>query len=247
MRRRHDNWERRDVPGSSYDDREEFAKSPLRRIWFPALLGGVGVLGLAVIVLPYLVDWIDSTSTARRVLVATPLVPSETPISLTSPPLTPPPAPQKPEGAVSSSVARIKEITPRPESPLLSPAGKREPVSTIPPAKVTVETAEPAVESSASSKPRSEAPGPRPASRPVLSEEQFWVQVGAFKDGKHAARFAAKLAAAQYPVVVRRGGSASAPHVVRVGRYPSRERAEEVRDTLEAKGFRGFILRDDRR
>ncbi|MFQ5899485.1 MAG: SPOR domain-containing protein [Candidatus Methylomirabilia bacterium] len=81
----------------------------------------------------------------------------------------------------------------------------------------------------------------------MLSKERFWVQVGAFEDGKHAARFAARLAAEHYPVVVRRGESATVPHVVRIGRYPSRERAEEVRAALETKGFRGFVLRDPKR
>lgn len=103
--------------------------------------------------------------------------------------------------------------------------------------------AAPAPNVTARAEPRS---GERRVSKPaaaLLSEEAFWVQVGAFKNSKRAARLADRLGAEQYPAVTRRGTSRAAPHVVWVGKYASRERAEAVRAALARKGFRGFVLR----
>lgn len=93
---------------------------------------------------------------------------------------------------------------------------------------------------------RSRRPSVRNVAAPVLAKGGFWVQVGAFKEAKNAARLAARLTAELYPAVIRRGESAAAPHVVWVGKYPSLERAEAVRAALERNGLRGFILRDER-
>ncbi|MFQ5898984.1 MAG: SPOR domain-containing protein [Candidatus Methylomirabilia bacterium] len=112
---------------------------------------------------------------------------------------------------------------------------KLRPVPAAPPTKVT-----------AQAEPRSGEPRIWKTAAHGPSKGEFWVQVGAFKKSKYAARLAARLSAGRYPVVVRRGESAAAPHVVRVGRYPTREQAEEVQIALETKGFRGFILRDER-
>lgn len=100
------------------------------------------------------------------------------------------------------------------------------------------------VKSPASHQPRSEEPRIRKARAPILSNGQFWVQVGAFRDSKRAARLAARLVAKDYPAVIRSGNSAVVPHLVWVGNYPNRERAGDVRAALERDGYRAFVLRN---
>jgi cell division septation protein DedD len=77
---------------------------------------------------------------------------------------------------------------------------------------------------------------------PTFSGGGFWVQIGAFKDANQAVRLATRMRREGYPTDVRRRDSTTNPWVVRVGKYPTRERAEAVRAALEKKGFRGFLL-----
>ncbi|MFQ5896677.1 MAG: SPOR domain-containing protein [Candidatus Methylomirabilia bacterium] len=86
----------------------------------------------------------------------------------------------------------------------------------------------------------------RKVAGPVLSEGKFWVQLGAFKSSRNATQLAAQIRAEHYPVEVRWGKSPGAPYVVWVGKYSKWERAKQVRAALQRKGFRGFILRDER-
>ena len=80
--------------------------------------------------------------------------------------------------------------------------------------------------------PEEESAGAEP------SEGMFWVQVGAFKESHNAARLAHRLRAEGYPAVVRRGKAAAAPHVVWVGKYPTRKLAEEIRTALKRRACR---------
>ena len=82
---------------------------------------------------------------------------------------------------------------------------------------------------------------------PNGATEEFWIQLGAFKNSKYAAKLGAKLTAENYPVMIRPSKSEAARYVVGVGRYADRQRADQVRAELEGKGFQGFIVRGERR
>jgi cell division septation protein DedD len=77
---------------------------------------------------------------------------------------------------------------------------------------------------------------------PTSSGGGFWVQIAAFKDANQAVRLATRMRRQGYPADVRPSDSTANPWVVRVGKYPTRERAEAVRAALKKKGFRGFLL-----
>lgn len=89
------------------------------------------------------------------------------------------------------------------------------------------------------------ADGTSPQQAPALRDPGFWVQVGAFRDPQNAARLAGRLRAERYPALVSRGKSPVAPHVVWLGKYPTRKRAEAMLLGLERKGLSAFILRDE--
>jgi cell division septation protein DedD len=77
---------------------------------------------------------------------------------------------------------------------------------------------------------------------PVSSAGSYWVQIAVFKDATQAVRLATRMRREGYPAEVRRRDSTANPWTVRLGKYPTRERAEAVRAALEKKGFRGFLL-----
>lgn len=93
----------------------------------------------------------------------------------------------------------------------------------------------------------SEAPRRSVLRTPPATSGQFWVQVGAFKQAKNAVRLASQLKAQHYPAVVRQQQAAAPGHLVWVGSYPDRTRAEATKDSLQRKGFGGFILKRERR
>jgi cell division protein FtsN len=71
---------------------------------------------------------------------------------------------------------------------------------------------------------------------------QYWVQVGAFKDRELAERLTTRLARKGHAAVVTQGTLSGAQHVVRVGSYPSRERALAVQTALRNEGVEGFLV-----
>lgn len=90
--------------------------------------------------------------------------------------------------------------------------------------------------SSAGSREEGEAPPPAPHA----------VQLGAFAEAGRARRLAERARDAGLDVRVVRVGGSSLVHV-RVGRYRSREAAEEERDAIMAEGFEAAVVSDARR
>jgi len=196
------------------EELEDSGPGILETGWFLVLLAGLAVLMVAFIVLPYLVDWSPTRPGSPGVAMA-----PSTPVQ--PPPGTTLPAPQTAPAVTSAVVPPAKQI-----------------------ADVTAEAPNAASNSPASPGRRSTESRIHKTAAPIPSNGGFWVQVGAFRSSKDAARLAARLTAEQYPVMVRRGASPAGRHIVWVGKYPDRKRAEEVRAALGGKGLRGFILTD---
>jgi cell division septation protein DedD len=62
-----------------------------------------------------------------------------------------------------------------------------------------------------------------------------------------AVNFSKQLARHGFIVKIRRASATQTFHVVRVGAYADRQRADAVRKELEAKGMAGFLVRDEKR
>jgi hypothetical protein len=131
-----------------------------------------------------------------------------------------------PKSAGPAAAPALPAAAPRPEAIALAAHGP----SPAPPAALA--------------RPTDVAGKKKTASAPAKGA--FWVQVGTFRDSKDATRLAARLSADHYPAVVRPAASAPGRHVVRVGTYPDRKRAEETQAALEKQGVRGFVLREGR-
>jgi len=261
--------------------------------WFRVLIAMVVLLLIAIIALPYLIDWFGPTPPAvvlkREPAPSLRPSPQEAPPAHSSPSLAPRQIEQPP--------SQPAERTPADKQP--AEVAKPAPRRSAPPLK------EPA---KAAGEEENAPPSPR---------GRYMIQVGAFQDEANAARLAARLAGEKYPlqratesrpgdgggghevlvigasaaevdsklrgtdrktvttsegvliqpalplkeavalsqelraegltVKIRRAQGAGALHVVRVGAYPSRSRAEAVKQELEAKGYPGFIVSEPRR
>lgn len=62
---------------------------------------------------------------------------------------------------------------------------------------------------------------------------------------KDAVSLSKELAGHGFKVRIRRSGSPATFHVVRVGGYPDRQRAQRVQKDLAAKGFAGFVVKGE--
>lgn len=139
-----------------------------------------------------------------------------------------PPASSEPSAAGSNGVAPKKSIA-QAEQKMLGSATK-----SAPPPTATPPTS-PAV-----------APAPAPAEATPASadapREGFSVQLAAFADDKGANALANKLKRAAYPAYTEPlKTSKGTLWRVRVGPYPSREAAADVRDKLKGEGYSGIV------
>lgn len=106
------------------------------------------------------------------------------------------------------------------------------------PAPVTAPTAPPAAGSAASPAPAIAAKDAGKAA----TGESFSVQLAAFADDKGANSLANKLKRATYPAYTEPlTTSKGTLWRVRVGPYPSRETAVEIRDKLKSEGYSGIV------
>jgi cell division septation protein DedD len=299
---------REDSPSVS---EEEFEELPERSIfstwWFRGLLVLVILAVVAIIAVPYVLDWWTPTAPPRSAAVK---------------PQIPPPPPPLPTQA-----AQHKEAPPPSPAPSPAKSETAKPSLVPPPSKAdtgAASTVPPRVEAKASVKAEAKLPpAPReratakvgiPAAKAAV-DGAYWVQVGAFKDQNRAAQLVAKLTGENYPaqesslerpaggshnvfvtgasaeevsgklpgkryraekagaevviqpalpmaeavnlskqlarhglvVKIRRASATQTFHVVRVGAYADRQRADSVRKELEGKGMAGFLVRDEKR
>jgi cell division septation protein DedD len=109
----------------------------------------------------------------------------------------------------------------------------------IPPASAPTRAAEKA--ESAKTPERTAALEPSKSKPKAPAAGNYWVQVGAFKEGRNAEGLAKTLRAEGFAVQVTRVTRDAPLHVVRVGGYPDRSRAAAAREDLQGKGHTGFV------
>ena len=228
--------------GESYreDEEEELEESPPRRVWrdwwFGILVAGFGTLMLTLFAAPFLLDsWRPASS---RSVAKVEVGPQSGPRTVVP----------EPAASVSKPSGQESRATQPSGTPTMSEGAKPNaggvPVSAAPAPSVTAEIPRTAVTPPISAESTAREPkDPTPNG----ATEEFWIQVGAFKNSKYAAKLGAKLTAEHYPVMIRPSKSEAARYVVGVGRYADRQRADQVRAELEGKGFQGFIVRGERR
>ena len=187
--------------------------------------------------------------TAKQPAPAEPAPASAAPMSTPAPvasPSTSTPAPTPPapaEDATASTMPAPKKSIAQAEQKVLGtpakPAGATN--SAPPPAPAPAPAAAPAA---------SPAPGPNVATLPPAQVEPakdvprdgFSVQLAAFADDKGANALANKLKRAAYPAYTEPlTTSRGTLWRVRVGPYPSRDAALEVRDRLKGEGYSGIV------
>jgi cell division protein FtsN len=195
--------------------------------WFRALVVLLGLAIVVVVSLPYVLDWMDPARKSPPPAPTSVLQPAQPPA-----PATPAPAPAQPETTAKASEPTATEpAVSRPE-----PAAAPAPPTAMPP------------KAAAAKKPTAKAPTSgetRPAGKAPLSAQKpkaaapatggYWLQVGAFRDERNAARMAEQLRAkalpAQVAPVTRGNGGATRHEVLVTGSSP-----EKVTAALRGSG-----------
>jgi cell division septation protein DedD len=226
--------------------------------WFRALLVLTALAIVVVVSLPYLLNWLEPTSSP----------PPKTQAKSSGPAPAPAPAPPSPAPTVIPAPA-----TPSPsakaEAPAPAPPGAKpeapKPASVPVPAPATSSPVErplataPRPASPAPAAPavkpapavQAEVPKAAPAPKRTTAVEggspgSYWVQVGAFLEGRNAEALAKQIRGENFPVNISpvtrgAGGGGATYHIVRVGAFADRTKAQQVRGELEAKGHSGFL------
>jgi cell division protein FtsN len=109
----------------------------------------------------------------------------------------------------------------------------------IPPASAPTRAAEKGEKAKAPERTAALAPSKSSPKAPAAGN--YWVQVGAFKEGRNAEGLAKTLRAEGFTVQVTQVTRDAPLHVVRVGGYPDRSRAAAAREDLQGKGHTGFV------
>jgi DedD protein len=137
-------------------------------------------------------------------------------------------APAPPESAAApASVTAPRKSVAQAEQKMLAPTGK--PAATAAPVPAPVSATVP-------------ASAPAPAVSADAAREGFSVQLAAFADDKGANSLVNKLKRAAYPAYTEPlSTSRGTLWRVRVGPYPSRDAAVEVRDRLKGEGYNGIV------
>jgi hypothetical protein len=238
------------------DEQEEYGqRSIFATGWFRAVLVLLVLAVIAVIAIPLIGGWFEPTPPPR-----TATKPSEAPSAVAPPASAPTPAP--PASSLPSQMP-----SPGPSTATAPPAPTPSPAPTMPsPPPAVVTPAPPAAPTPAPAPARPETPASAPkaaepkaaekakppervaaatpgknATKPAAAAGSYWVQVGAFKEGRNAEGLARKLRAEGFPVQVSQVTRDEPLHVVRVGGYPNRSRATAAREALQGKGQTGFV------
>jgi cell division protein FtsN len=228
-------------------DEYEGQRSIFATGWFRAVLVLLVLAVIAVIAVPLIGGWFEPPAPPK---LATP-APIPKPIEPTPPPApapsTPAPTPATPPAPGPSTAAPAPVTPPAPATPAPTPP----PVATtpaptpaparpeIPPASAPTRAAEKAEK--AKTPERTAAVAPSKSSSKAPAAGNYWVQVGAFKEGSNAEGLAKTLRAEGFSVQVTQVTHGAPLHVVRVGGYPDRSRAAAAREDLQGKGHTGFV------
>ena len=208
------------------EEQEEYGqRSIFATGWFRAVLVLLVLAVIAVIAVPLIGGWFEPTP-PPKVVTTKPSEPAPAPPPTVSAPAPTPkvetPAPAPPPAA--------QLPTPTPAPPPATPAPVTPPVVSAPP--VQPEKPAPSTPSKAAEKPK--------AAKPAAAGS-YWVQVGAFKQGKNAEGLARTLRSEGFTVQVAKVTRDEPLHVVRVGGYPDRSKATAAREELQGKGHSGFV------
>ena len=144
-----------------------------------------------------------------------------------------------PASSPESAPAPKKSISQAEQKMLGTPA--KPAVTASPPAVAPVPAAAPAPVAAPASVASAATPAPAAAAN-AAGAESFSVQLAAFADDKGANALANKLKRATYPAYTEPlTTSKGTLWRVRVGPYPSRDAAVEIRDKLKSEGYSGIV------
>jgi cell division protein FtsN len=220
--------------------------------WFRAVLVLLVLAVIAVIAVPLIGGWFEPPAPPKLVTPAPiprpsaptppPAVAPSTPAPTPATPPAPGPSATAPPAVTPAPVTPPAPATPAPSSPpaAITPAPTPTPARPeIPPASAPTRAAEKAEKAKAPERTAALAPSKSTPKAPAAGN--YWVQVGAFKEGRNAEGLAKTLRAEGFAVQVTQVTRDSPLHVVRVGGYPDRSRAAAAREDLQGKGHAGFV------
>ena len=251
------------------DDENEESRSIFSATWFRVVLATVAVGVIGAVALPYMLG--SGTSAPEKTASAPPpLLDTKPAASLATPPpegsgprvsvtpptpggsavtapgsesgrpepapaAAPPPAPAKASAPLKSPSpqSEVAQAPPRPKADADRPvprAQAKRPVPPKPAAQVRTASAKPPSAKSASA---------------TATRKAYWVQVGTFKDPAAAQRLAAKLRDQKHVVASRPVTIADSNDQlsrVRVGPFADRATAASTVRTLQAHGFKPFVV-----
>jgi cell division protein FtsN len=233
-------------------DEYEGQRSIFATGWFRAVLVLLVLAVIAVIAVPLIGGWFEPPAPPKLVTPAPiprpsaptppPAVAPSTPAPTPATPPAPGPSATAPPAVTPAPVTPPAPATPAPSSPpaAITPAPTPTPARPeIPPASSPTRAAEKAEKAKAPERTAALAPSKSTPKAPAAGN--YWVQVGAFKEGRNAEGLAKTLRAEGFAVQVTQVTRDAPLHVVRVGGYPDRSRAAAAREDLQGKGHAGFV------
>lgn len=230
----HDDYEEEEEE-EEFDVDEEEPQSIFAATWFRALLLVIGIAVVAVLALPYVLEWLGpspkpTVSVLRPSPAAPPTPPQPSARASPSPPM--PPAvgaaqpPERPPAKAPPAAPKVST----PSRPPGKPAGTAPPQATQP--------TKPASRTGPTQVAKKAAP---PAGKPAMTKGDYWVQVGAFTEPGNAARLVARLSGQEFAVqqVTVTRGDENGNEVFVPGASQS-----DVYDVVKTKGYRADAVKD---
>jgi cell division septation protein DedD len=211
--------------------------------WLRALLVLATFAAVAVVALPYVLDWLESTSST----VTAPVPGEQGARSLFKPASVPTPQATRshPEPALRPRAAPFEPAQEKPEAtatPTLPPRSE-------PDARASASRLLQMAKAPGGAQTREPAAAPRRHDgAPSGRSGSHWVQLGLFKDLETAERFAKSVREHGFPVQVvsvTRSPDDATPggtyHLVRAGAFSDQALAAAARDDLRTRGYAGFL------
>jgi cell division septation protein DedD len=152
---------------------------------------------------------------------------------------------EEPAGAVD--VVAEREVPPprtAPDAGMAEPAARVMAALVADPPQASAGRDSPVADDAAIAKDPVVAAADESAQAPQPADD-FWVQVGAFKDHDNANRLRARLVTDRRSAAIRPGRPGAPPWMLAVGPYADERAADEARTALAREGFSGFVVRGD--
>jgi cell division septation protein DedD len=156
------------------------------------------------------------------------------------------PVPERPAGVVDVAVEReMPPSRPAPDAGMAAPAAMAMAALVADPPQASAGPDVPVSDDAAIAKNPVVAAADEPVQAAPPADD-FWVQVGAFKDHDNADHLRARLVTERRSAAIRPGRPGALPWVLAVGPYADERAADEARTALARQGFPGFVVRGDR-